>query len=162
MTKDRKDKYISMEARTQAFFSRPSDEVAKELAEKVRETDGDNVTYLEGTPKFLQIGTKKYKIKEAEAYLEKEAGRVWQNKRIEAIKALAYGEIIAFQYRSSILSFIKAQGGDNILVRTLEDSATGEIIGSPIAVSKILGLTHNGEGRLTFIDESTIKFENLL
>lgn len=161
MRKDRKEKYLSMEARTQAFFNKPADEVVKELAEKVRETDEDNINYSVGTPKFLQVGTKKYKIKEAEAYLEKEAGKIWQNKRIEAIKALASGEMIAFQYRTSVLPFIKARSGDNILIRSLEDTDTGEIIGNPTEVSKILKLTHNDEGRLTFVDPDTLRFEKL-
>jgi hypothetical protein len=151
------------ELKTLMFFDRPSDAVAPDLSERVMEKDDNKqITYSDGKAKIIRIktqeGEKRFKVKLVEPYLEVEAMQVWKSKRLERIRSLQPGEIVCFNFRGAVLSFIKTRGGDNILLRVLEDLDTGDVISTPTAVSALLGLTHDAEAKLTYVDEESFVF----
>lgn len=162
---ERKNKPSPEWKRTNSFFKRPADAVARDIAKRVYDPEKKKSEFVEGNPKVVivdtPLGETRYRITLAEPYLEQEAGKVWQTARLEKIKALASGEVIAFTFRSSSLSFIKTVGGDNVLLRELENMETGEKTKSPTEVTKILGLSHDQEGRLTNLGRGVLKYERL-
>lgn len=152
----------SPEERTTAFFDRPSIDVAQELSERVylfglrkgQFPKGDAKTILISTPE----GEKRYKITVTEPYAEEGVNRVWKGTRLQKIRSLQPGEVIAFQYRAAILSFIKTVGGGNILIREIEDEESQEKTKSPTQVSQKLGLAHGQEGRLVYQENDVLEF----
>ena len=97
----------------------------------------------------------------AEAYGEEDATRVWQRGRLERLRSLPPGGVVAFAFRASTLSFIKTKGGENILIREVEDVETGGRLKTPSEVSKLLGLSHGDEGRLVNVGRGVFKFQRL-
>lgn len=110
---------------------------------------------------IIQVGDQKFRILSVKVFLEKEAHSVWKGKRAEKIRNLAAGEIIAFNSRGSVLTFIKTQSADNLLLQSLENVEIGERILTPKAVSALLGMSHEQEARLTLMQDNTFRFEKL-
>src|SRR3990167_6822874 len=147
-----REKQEPIDKKTDRFFSRQAEIVVREFADMVYEPDKPRGQYERGKSKVLIIGSqrkeKSYRVVLAEAYGEEDATRVWQRGRLERLRSLPPGGVVAFAFRASTLSFIKTKGGENILIRELEDVETGEKLKSPTEVTRILGLTHGEEGRL--------------
>lgn len=150
------------ELETRRFFERPADIVVSELSARVYEKDGDQVQISDGQAKIIQVdtpeGAKNYRITSAEAYFAREATRIWKGRRSAEINALAPGEAITYRSRSGELTFIKTVGADNILLRGLEDTESGQRLNNPTEVSQALGLTHRQEGRLSLVEQDRFRF----
>ncbi len=154
-----------LDEKTLIFFDRPSNNVALELAQKTYSSAQKPGEAEDGTPKEIQITVGEeeavFKVVLAQSYLESDANRIWKTRRLQQLKELLPGDIQTFRSRAGLLSFIKTTGGDNILLRRLEDVLTGEQINSATEISKLLGLSHNERGRLRFIDDNRLRFEKV-
>lgn len=145
---------------TLAFFNRPAADVVADIAERVYIVDTPKALFPEGRAKTLVIGGEhggeRFKITLAEPYSEDDASQVWQGSRLERIKGLQPGGIVAFTFRSGTLSFIKTTNGDNVLLHGLVDLTSGDQLVKPTQVSKKLGLSHGEEGQLTVRQDEII------
>ncbi len=154
-----------LEAKTLAFFNRPAQEVALELAQRAYTADQKEKQAKNGQPKEVQIpteeGDRSYKVLLAQAYAENDAMQTWKGKRLQQIRTLTPGQIITFRSRVGILSFIKTTAGENILIRAVENTETGEKFETATKVSNLLGLSHGEIGRLRFTNGSKLRFERL-
>lgn len=154
---------IGPDQQTVAFFDRPVRDVVGELTERVYIVDTPRKSMPIGTPKVITLSTsegeKNYRVTLAEPYGEEDASPVWSGKRLAQIKSLKAGGVVAFKSRVGTLSFIKARGGENIQIRELEDIATGKKTRSSTEVTRILGLSHGQEGKLSISGEGHLRFE---
>ena len=160
-----REKQEPIDKKTDRFFSRQAEIVVREFADMVYEPDKPRGQYERGKSKVLIIGSqrkeKSYRVVLAEAYGEEDATRVWQRGRLERLRSLPPGGVVAFAFRASTLSFIKTKGGENILIREVEDVETGGRLKTPSEVSKLLGLSHGDEGRLVNVGRGVFKFQRL-
>lgn len=149
---------------TRKFFSKPASEVVAKIAERYYLADQKIKDAVPGKAKDLIIptdeGERTFRILLAQAYAENDANQTWKGTRIQEIRSLTPGEIIAYGTRAGVLPFIKTIDGDNILLRVLEDIATKEKVETATAIAKILGLKHKNVGRLKLIDDR-LKFERV-
>ena len=152
----------SLEAQTHALFSGPSTEVVNRIAAHVYELTEHGVVYSEGSPKVMIVptpeGDKRLQIEVAEAYLEIEASKLWRGRRRSIIRGLEPGEMVSFNSRSGVLSFVKTQDGDNIMLRSLVDIDSGDRYVTPTAVSELLGMEHDHQARLMLTPTGELQF----
>jgi|GEM_PF-3427013 len=150
---------------TQSFFHRPAHDVVRELSERVYIRGDDPVRFPFGNAKVLPIdigeGLRDYKITLAEAYSEEDVVAVGQKGRLPILQGMISGEVIAFPYRSARLSFIKTINGENILIREIEDLATGKRTRTATEVTNILGLSQESWGKLTLLEDGMLHFTQI-
>lgn len=164
---DRRESMSQPELEVEAFFNRPSEEVVGNLSEKAYDVVYGVVEIRDGTnsPKTIVVSTpegdKEYKVALAQAYSEDDPGRIWKGIRLAQIRAMPPGGVVVYRARSGTLPFVKTRGGDNILIRELENVGTGEKLTNPTAVASVFGLSHREEGRLSFSGPNTLRFERI-
>lgn len=124
------------------FFNRPAKEIIKE--------------FLGST---LVIGSKRFLLAQARSYNIDSPGRNWKGARTEELKSMNPGEVIAYDFRGSLLSYLIVAGGDNIMLRSFENVQSGEILSRCREVTEALGFTEHGQkGRLTLMDPEGEEF----
>jgi hypothetical protein len=164
-TEPKKRNTTKKESPTHAFFNRSAEEVIVDLTERIYEPDTRSHDFARGNSKTIVVknpqGETSFRITLAQKYSENDPNKTWKGSRLEKIRSLAPGEVIAFNFRASSLSFIKTAGGDNILIIELQDVDSGERTTSPTHVTKILGLHHIQEGRLTSMGRGLLRFQKL-
>lgn len=146
------------EERSAAFFDRIALAVAVEISERVFILGLAEGRFPKGAPKVIRIpgagGDKSFKVTLVEAYTEEDMEALGLYSRLEKIRSMRSGEVVAFAYRAGLLSFIKTRGGENILIRELEDFESGERTRSLSQVTKTLGLEKGEMGKFIFDGEN--------
>lgn len=159
------EQQITLEDQTSAFFDRPASEVVRELSETVYIYGKNKRDFPTGQAKTILLetptGEKSFKITLAELYTEEDLEALLLMERLQKLRSMQRGGIIAFPYRVGTLSFIKTRGGENILIRELEDIQTGKKTKNPTEVTRILGLASRQEGKLTYLGGDKLKFEKV-
>lgn len=150
------------EEKTISFFDRPANEVVRDLSERIFIKGVPKRDLPQGTPMAITVmteeGIEKFKITLAEPYAGNDANRIWKKSRSEVLKDLEPGTVVVFSYRDGILPFISTQGADNILIRELQNTGTGDRVVNPTNVAKVLGLSHGDSGKLNFTSGDELKF----
>src|SRR3989338_6931347 len=97
-----REKPTPAEKKTRAFFGRPANIVVSELSGNVYEPQKRMAEFAEGKAKIIRVptpvGETRFKITLAEAYSGEDAIRVWQRARLEKLRSLLPGGIIAFRF----------------------------------------------------------------
>lgn len=144
----------------QRFFGQSVEIVAAQLGEQVVIKQGEQTNLVPGQAKTLIINGKSYTISLVEPYSTEKANPAWKNK-IPIIQTMSSGTVFCYKHRRGVLTYIKAgEKADNVLLRELEEIASGKKTKTPSEVTRLLGLEHGKQGRLHFSpDLSELRFE---
>lgn len=142
------------------FFDRPGQEVASELSSYWFNHSYPSEPHR-GQAKVLglqsEAGIRFFTIDEMRLFEDSYTRDRWPKSRSLAIASLDPGEVIAFMSQGQhVLTFIKTQGAENIMLQTLKEV---DRFGDPLAgkehtltasnVARIVGLRHGMRGQLT-------------
>lgn len=141
-----------------AFFDRPGNIVIAEFASSwVRHENRQEI--FEGQGRILGIQTpsrvRPFRIEEAVLYRDSYTRERWSNSRGPIIAAMEPGEVVSFAFHTSVLTFIKTQGAENIQLSYLQEvDNLGQPLereGSVLTAAKIAreaGLEHQSHAQL--------------
>lgn len=148
----------------QDFFTRPGEEVIGELVPVWTIAGEKDVIYSgtsEGSVFVVQADDESpryFQVEEAILYSDEETMRRWKDSRGPAITKMTSGTLFAYSYRTSVLTFLKTQGAENIQLKELvEVDEYGKPIekGAVVTTGKtgeLFGLEHKGQASLTMLE----------